>query len=94
MASILSTVGGWLLGSWLARVLTGAGLTLVTASWVSSYVNNLLSSLSSQWSGLPADMFSYLSYSGLGTYLSIIGSAILARITITAASGILGIGKS
>lgn len=93
MGGLLATVGGWLLGSALARVLTGAGLTLVTATWLSGQVETALNSISSQWSGLPADGLAFLAYSGIGTYLSIIGSAIVARAAIVAVSGVLGIGK-
>lgn len=94
MGAMMATVGGWLLGSALARVLTGAGLTLITATWLSTQVTDALNSVAAQWSGLPADGLAFLAYSGIGTYLSIIGSALVARAAIVAAAGVLGIGKS
>lgn len=94
MGALLTTVGGWLLANSLARILTGATLTLVTATWVGGYVNSLLSSLANQWSGVSADTLAFLAYSGVGNYLSIVGSAIVARVAITAAAGVLGIGKA
>ena len=94
MLGLLYKFGAWAVGGLIAKVLVGAGLTLVTASFVAGYVNDLLDYLGDQIGGMPADLLALLGLGGFGTMLSIIGSAMLARVALNGVQRIVGVAKT
>lgn len=81
-----------LFGDALARLLSGAGLSVVSFAAILPVVTAALNLCSSQIGGLPSDVASLLLLSGAGECLSIVGSAVLTRMAINAAQ--VGISKS
>lgn len=91
MQAALVSIITWLLGSAISRLLVGAGLTLLTAGGIYSIVEVALNGLVSYFSGLPSDILSFVILSGVPAGMSLIGSAILTRLTIQVGSRIVGI---
>ena len=77
--------------SLLARVLIGAGLTLIVASAMDVTSTGLLNAASGHISGLPAVALDLILLGGVGTMLSIIGGALITKAALTAAGTILGV---
>jgi len=85
MISLFASMFVWMAGSLLARVLVGAGLSVVTFSILSSLLDDALTFLTSNLGAL-GDAVQVLYIAGVGTGLSIIGSAMVARVAIDASS--------
>lgn len=81
-----------LFGDSLARILGGAGLSVISYAALVPVVLGALNLVSSHVAGLSADVASLALLSGIGEALSIVGSAIMARMAISAAGA--GIGKA
>lgn len=90
MQAIIISIFTWFLGSFLGKVLLGAGLTLLTATGVSTLVETALNGLSAYFAGVPADILSFVVMSGVPAGMSLIGSAILTRVFLQAGSRIVG----
>lgn len=82
MGELLYKVGDYLLGSALHRVLTGAGLTLGTASISHSVVQNLIDNTRRHLSGVSDFGAAIIDLSGTDVAISLTISAILTRLTI------------
>lgn len=80
-----------LLGDSLARILSGAGLSVMSYAMVVPLVLGGLNLAVSYFSGIGADIASLALMTGAGQGMSIIGSAIMARMAIAAAG--VGIAK-
>lgn len=74
-----------LVGSAVARMLTGAGLGLLTFAALTPVILTALNAVNTATSGLPSDMAAIMLKSGFGVAMSAIGSAILTRAAIEAA---------
>ena len=81
-----------LFGDSIARMLSGAGLSVVSMAALMPVVLTALNLVASQINGMSADLASLALLSGLGEGMSIVGSAIMARMAISSTS--LGIGKA
>lgn len=81
-----------LFGDSVARMLQGAGLSLATTAALLPLLTGALSLAASKLGGLPGDVLSLVGLSGVGEALSIIGSAMLTRFAMGAAS--VGIRKA
>ena len=81
-----------LFGDSIARMLSGAGLSVISMAALMPIVLTALNLVSSHINGMSGDLASLALLSGLGEGLSIIGSAIMARMAISSAS--VGIGKA
>ncbi|WP_127158975.1 DUF2523 family protein [Xanthomonas arboricola] len=81
-----------LFGDSIARMLSGAGLSVISYAAVTPVVLGALNLVASRMSGLPADAASLALMSGAGHAMTIIGSAIMARMAINSAG--VGIGKA
>ncbi|MEA9831455.1 DUF2523 family protein [Xanthomonas campestris] len=81
-----------LFGDAIARLLGGAGLSVISYAAITPIVLGALNLVSSRINGLAADVASLALMSGAGHAMSIIGSAIMARMAISAAG--VGIGKA
>ena len=73
-----------LLGSFIARILTGAGLAITTGAVLMPVVTTALDAAAGAMGGMPGDMLAVLNLGGVGEALSIIGSAMLTRTAISA----------
>ena len=93
MLAILAKLAAWYASGWIARILVGGGLTLLTATAVSSGVQSLLTSAASGI-GAAGQVAQLILLGGYGDALSIIGSAIITRATLLYASRIIGIGRA
>lgn len=69
-----------------------AGLSLVSAAVLIPLVTGALDMAASAMSGVPGDMLSVINLFGFGEALSILGSAMLTRVTI--ASATVGVKKA
>ncbi len=85
MIALFSTMLIWFAGNFIARVLVGAGLSLVTFTIATSLLDDALDFVTSNLGAL-GDVMQILSIAGVGTGLSVIGSAMVARIAIDASS--------
>jgi len=81
-----------LLGNSGARVLTGAGLGVVSFATMMPLAVGMLNAVNSSMSGLPSDVAALLGLAGFGPAMSMIGSAVLTRVALDSAS--LSIAKS
>ncbi|MEN5264235.1 DUF2523 family protein [Stenotrophomonas sp. TWI587] len=81
-----------LFGDAIARMLGGAGLSVISMAAIMPVVLGALNLVASKLQGMPADLASLALLSGAGEGLSVIGSAIMARMAISAAG--VGIGKA
>lgn len=81
----------WALTGLIPRLMVGAGLTFLTAAGISTLVNDALNSAAGGLSQLPASVFQVVAMSGVGSALSIVGSAILTRLAIVSATKIIGV---
>lgn len=74
-------------GSLVGRVLVALGLSVVTYTGMSVTLNWLKSQAVYAALGLPSDVIGMLSVMKVGTSISIIFSAMLARLVVTGLSG-------
>lgn len=92
MRSWLSGLLKNLFGDSIGRILSGAGLSLVSAAVMIPLVTTLLNQAASAIGGITGDMLSMVGLFGFGEALSIIGSAMLTRLAIQSTS--VGIKKA
>lgn len=92
MRSWLSNLLKNLFGDSVARVLGGAGLSLVSAAVMIPLVTTLLNQAASALGGVSGDMLAVIGMFGFGEAISIMGSAMLTRLTIQSTS--VGIKKA
>jgi len=81
-----------LLGTAAARVLTGAGLALVTFASLTPLVLSALNAAAQATNGIPSTILQLILLSGIGEALTAMGSAVLTRVVINSAQ--LAIKKS
>lgn len=81
-----------LLGNSGARVLTGAGVGVISFATMVPLATGMLAAADAAMSGLPGDVAGLLGLAGFGPAMSMIGSAILTRVAIDSTA--LGIGKT
>lgn len=73
-----------LVGSAGARILTGAGLGLVSFASLSAITSSALSAVSSMMGGVSGSLAQIIAMSGIGFAMSAIGSGMIARVAIDA----------
>jgi len=74
-----------LASSLVARLLVGAGMTLVSAVWIGGAVETALQYVSDAWGGMPGAVVQLLALGGVGQALSIVGAALVGRAALVAA---------
>jgi hypothetical protein len=74
-----------LVGSAISRMLVGAGLAVATFAVLSPMVLSALNAAASSFSGIASATLQIMLISGLGSALTAIGSAMVARIAVEAA---------
>lgn len=90
MVMLLRSLAVWVLGGMIARLLVGAGVTLLTASFLGGLAEDMLA-YAVQALGQGGVPFQILLLTGIGQGVSIIGSAILTRLSIVAGARVIGI---
>lgn len=84
MQAVLYALVVAIAGSFLARMLIGGGLTLVTYVGINTAIESLLNNAVSGFAGL-GDVAHILYIAGVGEALSIVGGAVVASVTFHAA---------
>ncbi len=84
----------WAMSGLIPTLLVGAGLSLVTFTALNPLIESMLESAASSLNGLPLAAVQWTLLAGVGDALSILGSAILTRLSIVAASNALGLRKT
>lgn len=74
-----------LFGDAIARMLSGAGLSVVSFAAILPVVTSALNLCAQHISSLPGDVASLMLLGGAGECVSIIGAAVLTRMSINAA---------
>lgn len=91
MPYVLGIILTSLISSLIARVLLGAGLTLVTFPFVSDLLDGLINSAQTNLNHLPAFALSFLKLLQVDKCLSIVLSAVQVLIYVKLAKVIVGI---
>jgi len=94
MGKLLALIMPWIIGSQFAKMFTGVGIAIISHAFLTGYVNDLLSAITSQVSGVGGDVGNLFLMLGFGSFLSIIGSAFLTRVTIQQLAKTWGITSS
>jgi len=84
----------WAMSGLIPTLLVGAGLSLVTFTALNPLIESMLEGAASSLNGLPLAAVQWTLLAGVGDALSILGSAILTRLSIVAASNALGLRKT
>lgn len=86
---LASLLGGLLniAGSFAGQMLIGLGISVVTYSGISVALGWLKDQALQAIHGLPADMVGMLAYLGIGEFLSIVTSAMVARLVLDGMTG-------
>lgn len=74
-------------GPLVARVLGALGLGVFTVVGVQAGVNSLLNSVQSNFSGVPGDIAALITLSGFNVYISLVLSAYIGLVTLSALFG-------
>jgi len=92
MMALMYSLIGYASSGFLQRLLVGSGLTLLTAATLAPMVDSLLAAAVSSLSSLPAAALQLALLSGVGQAMNILGSALVARVALNAASKFVGVG--
>ena len=93
MGAVIGSVLAWLAESALARVLVGAGLTLLVWQGADALVESLLTQAVASFSALPAAALQLILLTGVGSALTMLGSALLTRLAFQTGGRILGVSR-
>lgn len=86
MGALFYGLGAWLAGSFLARLLVGAGLAVTFYAVLGTLADELIDMLQTQVAAFPAAPYNLLGLSGVWQGMGYVLSALMARVTILAAS--------
>jgi hypothetical protein len=93
MSTALVAVLTWFLTNAAARVLLGAGISVVSVAWVETVLNEMLANLASTIAtGLP-EIIMVCGLGGVWIAMSNIASAMLMRAAIVGAANLAGFSK-
>ncbi len=91
MPALAVSLAVWFLGNAVARVLLGAGLSIVSVVWIEGVLNGLLSDFAAMINTGLSDIVGVIGTYGIWIALSNIGSALLMRAAILGASNVMGL---
>lgn len=91
MHAILLTLVKWVVGGLIARILIGAGLTVFGYGAFVGLLHFALDQVNQALGGMAADLLNVLLLGGFGEVLTIMGSAMLTRVSLIA--GIAGLAR-
>lgn len=86
---LASLLGGLIsiVGSMVPRVLVALGISVVTYTGLSATLGFVKSQMLASLAGLPAELVSLLAFMGVGQFINIITSALLARMVLNGLTG-------
>lgn len=91
MGALLAKLLPWILASTAARIFAGVGLSVVSQVFLTDYANDMLNALVSQVNGMPGNIGQLFLLMGFGSFLSIVGTAVITRAAIVSSAKIFGI---
>lgn len=91
MHAILFSLAKWIVGGLIARMIIGAGMTVVSYIAFIPIVQFGLDQVSDAMGGMAGDMLNVLLLGGVGEVLSIVGSGLLTRVSMVA--GLAGLAR-
>lgn len=94
MPAILYSVLLWALGSFVARMLIGGGLTLLTYVAIAAFVNTAIQNMVTLVGQLPAEIYSIAGIWGVIDGLALVLSAIGIRAAMIAVTTRIGVASS
>jgi uncharacterized protein DUF2523 len=94
MPAVLIGALTWFLSNAFARILLGAGISVITITWLDGAINSFLTDSAALMSSAASDVVGLVGLGGVWVAMSTIGSALLMRTAIIAASNIMGFKKS
>jgi hypothetical protein len=89
MQAFLILILKWIVVSFVARALIGAGLAFASVSWVESLVESQLTAVRDQFPLIAPQLIDLLGLLGVWTAVNWIGSAVIAGAAILAAKNAL-----
>ena len=84
MAAYLLPLLGFIASSLIFRTIATLGIGFFTYGWITSFTDNVVNHVQTQFTGIPANLLQILQLSGFGTALSLILSAFTTIATIKA----------
>lgn len=90
MGELVKRVLMWALGAAIGRIITGVGLSIISYSTLNYYLHDYLNQMVASLQGLESDVLNIVLMAGVSDAIGIIGSAALARMTVTTAASALG----
>jgi len=91
MSAMLALILRWVIVSTFARIFAGIGLSLTAQYFLSGYANDALSSMVMTVNNMGGNVGQLFLLMGFGSFLTIVGTALLTRITIVSTAKIFGI---
>lgn len=91
MGKLLASLFTFFIGNFAARLLTGAGMAIVTVSWLGPMINSQVNSVVSSLNGIQGVIGSFIALSGIFVGMGTIITSIVARVSIIAAKNIMGV---
>lgn len=84
MPAFLLPLLGFILSSLIFRTIATLGIGFFTYSWITSFTDEVVNHIHTQFTGIPSDLLAILQISGFGIALSLILSAFTTIATIKA----------
>jgi len=91
MNALLALVIRWTIVSTLARIFAGIGISLTAQYFLTDYANDALQGIVMQVNNMGGDVGQLFLLMGFGSFLTIVGSALLTRVAIVQSAKIFGI---
>ena len=91
MHAFLALVIRWTIVSTLARIFAGVGLSITSQYFLGGYVDDALNGIMQQFNNLGGNVGQLFLMMGFGSFLTIVGTAFMTRITIIQTAKIFGI---
>lgn len=91
MGKLLALVIGYALSSFVAKIFTALGISLLTYSGLQALVNEFLNLIEPIANGLPLYVLNILAIAGVPEAFSVIASALLTRAALQSARVWLGV---
>lgn len=91
MAKILMIIGGYVLSSFLLKIFSVLGLTILSYKFIYTFVETALNKVQPMFSSLPANALNILALMGVPEALSIVCSALLTAAFIQSLKTSIGV---
>lgn len=91
MHALIFTILQWVIVSTLARIFAGITLAIVAQTFLADYALDMLAQAVSSLNALPSIAGSIMLLTGIGQCITVLGTALLTRITIVASAKAFGI---